>query len=331
MSATTHGLLKSMDWVFDAPLFIDDELVFAYHESVVMPQASVLLEEHFSQSQQHMAVDVRGEIEASASPGWLADTLLGKLFSAKVGVRGEAGVDVQTDSADSKRLVIRQVDSAHRRLVHLAAWYMAQHPSRVQFVSITSKEVTAVDGEGKNISETWADESRLSEMPRLLTFLDIVSGSDGREIPIVPMAAEYKSGFVDTIFRRLKGPDDNPLHTDYPQPSASTDKGTLLDNRRGYWRNFMDHFDAIKSMNAVEDGRREEQKDTDSGPIHWIDYRVPIGVSGDTLHLHFEPRGRYPVGTFAYNLVKRGSGHGLRLIGTLKSEPDLNVLAAYEK
>ena len=40
---------------------------------------------------------------------------------------------------------------------------------------------------------------------------------------------------------------------------------------------------------------------------------------------------RFSLGYFAYNFIKRGFKHGLRLVGTLKSEPDMNVLAIYEK
>ncbi len=34
---------------------------------------------------------------------------------------------------------------------------------------------------------------------------------------------------------------------------------------------------------------------------------------------------------FAYNFIRRGERYGLRIIGSLKSKPALNVLAAYEK
>ena len=49
------------------------------------------------------------------------------------------------------------------------------------------------------------------------------------------------------------------------------------------------------------------------------------------MHLHIKPRGQYETGTFAYNFIIRAFEHGLRLVGTLKSEPDLNVLAIFER
>ncbi len=70
---------------------------------------------------------------------------------------------------------------------------------------------------------------------------------------------------------------------------------------------------------------------TQHGRIHWIDYRLPLTKEGDTLHLHICPGGMYDTGNLAYYLIKRGFKHGIRLVGTLKSEPDMNVLAIYEK
>ena len=94
--------------------------------------------------------------------------------------------------------------------------------------------------------------------------------------------------------------------------------------RKKYWAWFGENFNATQAMIAVE-------KVAEGGRIRWIDYRVPLTFEGDSLHLHFCPEGRYDTGVFAYNLVKRGFKHGLRLVGPLKSEPDMNVLVVYEK
>jgi hypothetical protein len=65
--------------------------------------------------------------------------------------------------------------------------------------------------------------------------------------------------------------------------------------------------------------------------IRWIDFQVPIGDEGETLHLHVVPGGRADAGVFGYNFVRRAFKHGVRLVGTLKSGPDVNVMAIYEK
>ena len=74
-----------------------------------------------------------------------------------------------------------------------------------------------------------------------------------------------------------------------------------------------------------------EKSGTKNGKIRWIDYRLPLNDEGDSLHLHVHPFEKYDTGDLAYNFVKRGFKHGIRIVGTLKSEPDMNVLAIYEK
>ena len=52
--------------------------------------------------------------------------------------------------------------------------------------------------------------------------------------------------------------------------------------------------------------------------------------SSTTLHLDVSARGDYDTGVFACNFIRRGERYGLRIVGSLKSKPALNVLAAYE-
>jgi hypothetical protein len=66
------------------------------------------------------------------------------------------------------------------------------------------------------------------------------------------------------------------------------------------------------------------------GRPRWIDYRMTLDT-GETLHLHLVARGDYDTGIFAYNLIRRGQRYGLRIVGSLKSQPALNVLAIYDK
>jgi hypothetical protein len=62
----------------------------------------------------------------------------------------------------------------------------------------------------------------------------------------------------------------------------------------------------------------------------WIAYRMTFS-NGITLHLDVSARGDYDTGIFAYNFIRRGERYGLRIVGSLKSQPALHVLAAYEK
>jgi len=66
------------------------------------------------------------------------------------------------------------------------------------------------------------------------------------------------------------------------------------------------------------------------GRPRWIDYRMTFSTD-EVLHLHVDAHGDYDTGVFAYNLLRRGQRYGLRIVGSLKSQPALNVLAIYEK
>jgi hypothetical protein len=51
----------------------------------------------------------------------------------------------------------------------------------------------------------------------------------------------------------------------------------------------------------------------------------------EVLHLHVVAHGDYDTGVFAYNLIRRDERYGRRIVGSLKSQPSLDVAAFYEK
>jgi hypothetical protein len=144
---------------------------------------------------------------------------------------------------------------------------------------------------------------------------------------LIPTAAEFASGKIVLLYKvlhqRLTGETGGPKER-YPD-DLKNDRPTLLKERREYWSSFDKYFDPREAMVVVEDAASE------NGRLIWIDFRLPLSDAGDTLHLHICPEGKYSGGVFGYNFVTRGFKHGLRLVGTLKSEPDMNVLAVYEK
>ena len=138
----------------------------------------------------------------------------------------------------------------------------------------------------------------------------------------MPMATELDEGKVTTFYEQVseafsRGSNDEPPKYPGPQPNKKED-------RKRYWGWFTERFNATAAMEIVE------RVIGDGGRTRWIDYRIPVAADGTTLHLHVCGREQYDTGTFAYNLIKRGYKHGLRIVGTLKSEPDLNVLAIFE-
>jgi hypothetical protein len=136
------------------------------------------------------------------------------------------------------------------------------------------------------------------------------------------MAAEFENGVVDPLFMKIEA-SNGERPPKYPEGAGSTPEG--MAKYQDYWKWFDKNFSAVRAMEVVE------KASSANGRIRWIDYRVPLTADGHTLHLHIVPAGAYDTGVFAYNFIKRGLTHGLRLVGTMKSGPDMNVLAIYEK
>jgi hypothetical protein len=106
-----------------------------------------------------------------------------------------------------------------------------------------------------------------------------------------------------------------------PEFRSGSDETSKL-ARKDYWDWFADNYDRQIALEVVEEA-------VDDGKISWIAYRIPL--LGEHVHLHFAGRGQYDTGTFGYQLLARGNRHGLRIVGRLKAEPDINVLAAFER
>jgi hypothetical protein len=135
-------------------------------------------------------------------------------------------------------------------------------------------------------------ESEILASPRMMAFVDAAPGTK-----IVPQAAELDDDLTGAEGRR---------------------------QRDAYW----DWFD--KAWNPDVIVRVMEDVIKAGGRPRWIDYRVYL-ATGERLYMHVAGHGEYDTGAYAYNLVKRGWRHGLRIVGTLKSKPAMNVLAIYEK
>jgi hypothetical protein len=136
------------------------------------------------------------------------------------------------------------------------------------------------------------------------------------------MAAEFDNGVIDPVFVKIEAKSGERSPT-YPEGAGARTES--MQQYQDYWKWFDKNFSAVRLMEVVE------KSASANGRIRWIDYRVPLTNDGHTLHLHISPAAKYDTGVFAYNTIKRGHSHGLRLVGTMKSGPDMNVLAIYEK
>ncbi|MDY3551366.1 hypothetical protein R5W24_000442 [Gemmata sp. JC717] len=308
------GLPPQLLWLADAPLFIDSEQVSRFHDAVVAPQAkegatSVQQAKGKKQSTTGKATSqAKGTVGSAGFLSWFLRA------DAEVQAGGEIGGTLEWNQGDQVSTQWTPIDSAQRLLEQLITTYLSLVPERLLFC------------EPQNFNQLLTP-AVARELPRALVLLDLPGQADAEKIGslgtiLIPTAVEFVTGQVVTLFDKLKFSAGNP--PDYPDKQESA--VALLAKRAEYWRWFQSNFSARVAMKLVED-----EVSSAKSRIQWIDYRLPLTPEGHSLHLHLSPSGKYDTGTFAYNFIKRGYKHGLRIIGTLKSEPDINVLAVYEK
>lgn len=303
-------------WLADAPLFIDADQVSRFYDAVVRPN-TVQDEVKLTLTQQTVK-ELEGKLglEASLTPGELA-LALSKVFAfikPEFKASGEAALTRSHTDEHTVEVTLKEISTPQRQLEQLVFHYIVNHPERI---FVTGTAATA----------SWNTPAIISAVPRCVVFLDLPGQweADKNGWPrtkLIPTAAEFENGKVELLYAKFRGRkgEEPPA---YPE-SAPTEE-ELIGLRQEYWKWFDEHFSATRAMITIEEASSTH------GRIRWIDYRVPLNDRGDTLHLHACPAGQYDAGVLAYNFVKRGYTHGLRLVGTVKSGPDLNILAIYDK
>lgn len=319
MSSNTPTITKlpsAFFWLADAPLFIDKEQVYRFYDAVVRPEAKEGSTTLAITEQNIDRIRAKLGLEASVSLSELGAILTSVFAFLKPEIKGSGEGDYQIDRSEqsSTTVELHPITTPQRQLEQLTLHYLVNRQERLFFVEDLREE-------------EWRDPQTISQVPRELAFLSLPSQQEANELrlpetKLIPAAAEFENGKIETLFDKLKSRDRRTMPPEYPE------KGTveeLREARMKYWGWFDENFSATQAMLVVEEAA------TKNGKLRWIDYRVPLTHDGETLHLHVSPSGNYDTGVFAYNFVKRGYKHGLRLVGTLKSEPDMNVLAIYDK
>ena len=276
-------------------MFIDSQQVSVFYDAVVGPAfRTVELQVSASQTDQ---------LEKSAA-GRLNAGLPALFPWLKIGADVEARRAAVRGRQDGQSITVRPIDSAARQLVQLSLHYVVNQPERICVVS----QDNPLPG-----------PEAIAASPRMIAFVDVPPGTR-----FLPQAAELNDGRVVTFFSPLIEAlqrDGGTLPVAYPD-STATDSGKR--QRDAYWNWFAAHWNADKAVKVVE-----EVIGTGGRP-RWIGYRMTF-CNGTTLHLDVSARGDYDTGVFAYNFIRRGERYGLRIVGSLKSQPALNVLAAYER
>ena len=297
-------LPASILWLLDAPLFIDGPQVDALYDASIRPDyegGTLTLSESVSKE-----TTIGGGVTVEAAIPWLT--------------KGTAQLEAdrkQGRSSGSER-TLAVVTNPYRHLVLLALHYSQNLKDRTREVTYSVGNGGVTVEENPPTDNAWDSPEFIAQSPRALVLMDLPS-----ETKLIPTAAEISKGTILPLFDDVSAAlakQSKSWAPDYPGSGPEYEV-----ERKEYWRWFSDHFHDTTVMETVESQIREQR-------IEWIDFRMAIGEDGDPfLHLHILARGVYAAGTFTYNLIKRASKHGIRLVGTLKSEPDMNVLAIFDK
>lgn len=308
----------NLGWLADAPLFIDAQQVAGFYDAIVRPPGAAKQMTYNVTKGFKAGVDAKVGLEAGADTGEILKLLASWFPSIKAKVKAEGGGTAEVSKETEHEVLIEAIDTPQRQLIQLTIHYLLNCPERLYMV----KDL-ATDSD-------WRNPESIAKSPRSIVFLDfpsqeqvdIAAQVQGTKIcytRLIPTAAEFEKSGVKLLYSELRGKRELPPK--FEEPKTATE---LRAKRREYWNWFSQNFEPRQAITVIENAAPGER-------IRWIDYRVPLNIDGDTLHLHFCPRGNEDTGVFAYNLVKRGFKHGLRIVGTVKAEPDVNVLAVYEK
>jgi len=296
------GDITKLGWLADAPLFIDAPQVLAFYDAVVRPETEQKKITLSLKSLESQKTTVEGELTGEVSIAkWI--TTIFPFLDASVGGKAGASTETARGKEEGREVELQPINSPQRQLVQLALHYIVNLPTRIRIVS-------------DPLNSTWSDARFAQGLPRALVFLDFPSNS-----VFIPMAAELGTGRVALIHEAYL----DAASQKNPRPDSRHLTSEARDIAwREYWDQFVKHFDAQTALITIE-------KQAEGGRIRWIDYRTPFAEKGKTFHLHVVGHGDYDTGVFAYNFVKRGFDHGIRLVGTLKVGNDVNVLAIFEK
>jgi hypothetical protein len=295
--STAPPLPAELLWLADAPMFIDENQVEAFYDAVLRPDyegASLTLSNSLTEGR-----TIGGSATIGSAIPWLKAEATGTVDKTK---SQEAG----------QQATLTQISNAFRHLLALAIHYATEQPERLVIRGSGWKDLTPDIKDDSAFGDEYIQQS-----PRALLLLDLPE-----ETRLIPAALELTDGRVERLYDKfaLACAHEGEVPPPYPEsPSTQAQRDT-------YWQWFADHYSDRAALSTVEGAVAK------GGKIAWIDFRVPLGGDGPPfMHLHFAARGNYDTGVFAYNLINRGYKHGLRLVGTLKSEPDLNVLAVFER
>ena len=307
-AATRSNDLGVFWFLVDAPMFTDTSLIERFHDAVIRPN-SILV----SESETLGAKEERRNKLGAKGKG------KGEIpFVVSLAVQGdfEHRATRTNDASYNRQLDIPR--TPERLLEEVVAFYLAHFPERVLRVDPFNATV-AIAADGVDVGYETLDKTCATPGPRPIVLIDAPPGTK-----LMPMAGEFRNGKVEVVYNdliaRLSTPDE-------PLKRFGRNMGEVKKAER--WKELADRFDSRVAQEVLEAAGLKH----DGARFDWIDFRMPWGDEGkpSPFHLHVVPDGRYSMGTFAHAFVHRGFSNGVRIVGTLKSGGDVNVLAIYER
>jgi hypothetical protein len=292
-------------WLADAPLFIDERRIDAFYDAVFRPDYGEITR----------TLQEKVTRDTTLSGGFTLGSLLPGLFA-----KAEATLSAEHSRGGERgqELALQPVSNPYRHLLALVLHYSTE-PDKQRRLVLARTPNQARDGAGQPLPPDWLqpDSDFIRTPPRAMILLDLAEGCK-----LIPAAVELSDGTVKPLFKDLEEGLKKEAKTPPPTyPGSHAD----LAKRNAYWQWFAENFNDRVALDAVERAGSGQK-------IQWIAYRVSFGDNtGPFLHLALAARGTYDTGVFGYNFINRGTKHGLRLVGTLKTEPDIDVLAVFER
>ncbi|MGY3228916.1 hypothetical protein ACVWWJ_000400 [Luteibacter sp. HA06] len=296
--------LGDLWFLIDIPLFIDAVGVGQLFDAMVRPEWRAIGRQRTEGKTD--GADLTGK--ASVSGG--ADIPLFLKGEVKAALEGK----LTNQTSESLAVNEESNRSPEMNLEKIVNYYVADFPERLLYVKGDLETLEDLDGK----TYSWASVDDLLQEPgiRPLVVLDLPKG-----VKLMPMFAETVEGEDIALYKMLT--EALGIKRTIPPPGDRT-KPDYAEKQALHWDAYARAFDSEIAMEVVESARAR---------LHWIDYRVCAeGVYGvSPIHINILARGEYANGTFAYKFVRRANQVGIRIIGTLKRDKDVNVLGIYER
>ncbi len=208
----------ALQWVKDAPLFIDKANLDQIYDAVVRPA--------FNEGSRVIKISesLKKDLEKTFSgktgisiPGWLSF-----IFSGEAGVSGEVKTGETKDRSNEQTVTLDPIKTPHRQLEQLTIYYLLQQPDRL----LVGNRASPLDWQKQNLHE---------RVPRALVFIDLPGGTK-----FIPMAAEYKDSKFVTFFNQLTA------------KSGERPPEMTIESQEQYWAWFDKNFDTAQAIELIE-------------------------------------------------------------------------------